>query len=389
MRARANVSSDANPCCFILFAQCVPECLQSALCGLSSDPIAPQEDIHITGKDAFQPHPTFSGHTEAPHRSGAALTAHNLAQFLGLPHQSAAQPGHGLHRDSCATAYNDESWQARGTQTPRWLPSSPQRSSTPVASADDFDPTNGGIAAQATGGAAAAGAVETDISAQAADVAAPVDSSSSGGSSPRSEIEPQAPGDADTVVNDSTEPPEATAAAAAAVAAAAAMERDNAAQQYLASSERSSQRSSKKSATPRAQLQPVNTTLFRPSAGTKPMPAIAEAQSHAPPGPAEPQQAQSSVTASTRGAVKMSAAQLSRKSKQRLQGGKIQYHDGRPKLSALFDAVEAEAKIAGCQRVAVLICGNKHLLRNCLRLVGERQKGEVTFEAHYESFGFV
>ena len=69
--------------------------------------------------------------------------------------------------------------------------------------------------------------------------------------------------------------------------------------------------------------------------------------------------------------------------------GTVAFCDGRPPLASLFDSAAAQARAAGARRVAVMICGTKPLLDTCLALVAERLSGDVSFEAHYECFGFI
>lgn len=61
---------------------------------------------------------------------------------------------------------------------------------------------------------------------------------------------------------------------------------------------------------------------------------------------------------------------------------------GRPDLPAIFDAAAAQAQRLGEHRVAVLVCGNHHVLDGCLAQVGARQGGPVRFDVHFEAFGF-
>ena len=339
-----------------------------------------QEDIHITGKEALP---------EQHH--GAALTAHNLAQFLGLPHHAEAPARRHLHRDSCATAIHDDSWQARGAQSPRWLPASlaagsaegspvPSRPSSRTA---EWVATSAASAGgDASGRAESGGIVHTDA-ALALQRTSAQSSDSSGEAAPahagdalklRSQSASMSP---EEDLEDSAADAAAAVAGGAPVGTQDALMRDDNAEEF---GERGSESSS--SATPRrTSLQPVHTTLFRPSAGATVMPAISEAQAASM--RVLPDADLGAPSADT------AAARLARKSQQKIAGGKIVYHDGRPKLGPLFEAVEGQAQAAGCDRVAVMVCGNKHLLRNCLKLVGQRQNGAIKFEAHYESFGFV
>jgi hypothetical protein len=68
--------------------------------------------------------------------------------------------------------------------------------------------------------------------------------------------------------------------------------------------------------------------------------------------------------------------------------GRMRYHSGRPNLQAMFDEVEAEARACGERRVALLVCGNKGVLESCLQVARTRMGGGVTFDPHFESFGF-
>lgn len=339
---------------------------------LLSDQNTAQEDIHITSKDGVK--------TEGEAKTllnGAALTAHNLAEFLGLPHMPLTKPDHGLHRDSCATAYHDESWQATGQATPRWLPASPRS----VTSASDSAADQDDDARRMPGGAS-----DDASSAEAAPHAA-------SGSTARSEIVLQhnaiASPDADPAADGGapSEPPAAPEAASAAVAAAA--EAAHGAGAAGSSLKRTSAGSGTSGEGGRVALRPVHTTLFRPSAGAGTMPAIVEGVSLRKLPYVDLQQGPAVPLVSIGDAAQSARDRLSRKSKQALQGGQIKYHDGRPKLGELFESVAMQAKASGCERVAVLICGNKHLLRNCLALVKEHSGGDLEFEAHYESFGFV
>lgn len=311
-----------------------------------------QEDIYITGKESV--HPSHAAAGAQPH--GAALTAHNLAQLLHLPGHYAEQPGGalGLHRDSCGTMYNDESWQARAPLSPRWLPESP-RSATPALS-----PASSVSQEAAVGAGAGAGECTADN-----------DSTENVSSPPAAEQTTSDHADASGVMLERSEDTDAPEQAEV-------TEPDTSSEDAAGDAV-----GSEGAAQGRAELKPVHTVLFRPSAGAGTMPSIAEAGAQTAAGDAPPAPAPSAATRSA------AAARLARKSKRVLRGGTVRYHDGRPKLGALFDEVEAAARSAGSNRVAVLICGNKHLLRNCLRLVGERQTGDVHFEAHYESFGFV
>ena len=339
-----------------------------------------QEDIHITSRDGIK---GPGDHALDTLLDGAALTAHNLAKFLGLPHMPLHQPAINLHRDSCATGVNDESWQAAGQHTPRWLAGSPRSTSRATSESGDSgsEPDGDDAAGGGMGGVSADG------------VAAPCSSSNS---TERSEVVLQShahacSGPASNPMAGVPAPAESPSSLNAAVAAEAAPAANAGAARPGVSLKRNSTGSMGGSG--RVALTPVHTTLFRPSAGATTMPVIVEAASAHTLPPAELPGADKAAAAlpqaSTSEGEAAARGRLNRKSKQALQGGQIKYHDGRPKLGGLFDAVEMQAKAAGCERVAVLICGNKHLLHNCLKLVKERERGEVAFEAHYESFGFV
>jgi hypothetical protein len=68
--------------------------------------------------------------------------------------------------------------------------------------------------------------------------------------------------------------------------------------------------------------------------------------------------------------------------------GRVQHISGRPVMSSLFRAAAEQAKAVGEDRVAVLVCGNKHVLLSCLDEVQWRQDTQVDFHVHYEAFGF-
>jgi Ferric reductase NAD binding domain len=85
-------------------------------------------------------------------------------------------------------------------------------------------------------------------------------------------------------------------------------------------------------------------------------------------------------------AVQPSAAGNASIRKPQDRNGRMRYHAGRPDLEALFDEVAVEAEGLGESRVALLVCGNQHMLTSCLRIARKRT-GAVNFDAHYEAFG--
>ena len=68
--------------------------------------------------------------------------------------------------------------------------------------------------------------------------------------------------------------------------------------------------------------------------------------------------------------------------------GTTEFHIGRPKLEKVFREADEAAVRAGCKRVAVLVCGNQHMLRSALAMVVNSRESGVVFSAHYEAFGF-
>jgi hypothetical protein len=76
------------------------------------------------------------------------------------------------------------------------------------------------------------------------------------------------------------------------------------------------------------------------------------------------------------------------KPNQSLPHANTQVNFGRPDIHALFAAAAAQAKELGEERVALLICSNKHVLLECLEEAQWRQGTQVDFDVHYEAFGF-
>jgi hypothetical protein len=69
-------------------------------------------------------------------------------------------------------------------------------------------------------------------------------------------------------------------------------------------------------------------------------------------------------------------------------GGLVAVTRGRPDMRRTFKDAHAAARLAGDCRVAVLVCGNQGILDGCMRMAADWSHDDVTFECHYEAFGF-
>ena len=66
----------------------------------------------------------------------------------------------------------------------------------------------------------------------------------------------------------------------------------------------------------------------------------------------------------------------------------VHYKMGRPDLALVFREAAEQARAMGERRVAIMICGNDHVLDACLAEVQRRQGTQVEFDVHFEAFGF-
>jgi hypothetical protein len=57
-------------------------------------------------------------------------------------------------------------------------------------------------------------------------------------------------------------------------------------------------------------------------------------------------------------------------------------------MHTVFREAHAAAAATGDTRVAVLVCGNNAILERCRGKAAEFSRAGVTFECHFEAFGF-
>lgn len=65
----------------------------------------------------------------------------------------------------------------------------------------------------------------------------------------------------------------------------------------------------------------------------------------------------------------------------------VKFYSGRPDFATVFADAAAEARQLGESRVAVFVCGNKRVVKQCLKHCNPTSGG-VTFDCHYEAFSF-